>query len=457
MRSIGLQEKHFAVVAGRTTAQESIVESGEETLRPAQLRGILNYVPLFRDHCFVLSLDSAVVAHEGLRDLIKDLAVLQSLRIRLIVTFGIGEHLQRLARERSRAVSRSDGQGPVDDATLAIAAEASDAALRTLLDALSSHGLRWVVPNAVRAEPMGVRGGIDQERAGRVGRLDTALLHALLEQECVPVLPPLQRTRDGQPLRLNSDELAAALACELRASKLIYLTATAGLLVDERPRINLPLPELRELLDNEPTRLSGAQIAKVRYLVTALTSGVERAHVLDGRVSGGLLTEVFDKVGLGTMVHADAYQQIRQARPKDIGAIFAILKAGARSEALRQVTRKTVEERIRETFVYEADGAIIGSLRLVTLAEDAVELAGVLVHPAYQRKGIGQLLVRFGIEEARRRGLRRAFALTTQAADFFRAQGFEDTRAEELPPARQAELTGTGRGSRVLAINFPEA
>lgn len=425
--------------------------NSDDSFQPAQLRGILNYVPLFRDHCFVVSLDSRVLLHASLTGLLTDLAVLRSLRIRLVLTYGIGEHLSRLAKRRRRDLSCADGQGPVDETTLELAQEASDEALRTLLEPLTANQLRWVVPNAVRAEPLGVRAGVDQQYAGRVARLDLALLQQLIEQECVPVLSPIQRRREGQALRLNSDDLAATMAAQLKASKLIYLTADPGLLVDGRARINLPVAELCDLLAREPQRLAEHQLAKVRCATEALGQGVERAHVLDGRVDGALLTEVFDTVGLGTMVHADAYQQIRMARPKDVAAIFAILSAGAKREALRKTTRRQVESQIREYFVYEADGAIIGCARLAELnPPQDVELAGVLVHPAYQRKGIGRILVNFSIEEAKRRNFRRLFALTTQAADFFTAQGFRLADAQSLPTKRREELESGGRASKVL-------
>ena len=425
---------------------------GDETLRPAQLRGILNYVPLFRDHCFVVALDSAVVAHRALPDLAKDLAVLNSLRIRLVVIFGVGHYLEKLARRRRKPCPAAHGEGPIDAVTLNLAEEAADTASRTLLRGLTAHRLRWVVPHAVRAEPVGIHSGQDHGYAGRVARLDAELLRQLLAEDTVPVLSPIQPNRDGQPLRLNSDELAAVVASQLQASKLIYLSAQEGLLIDGRARINLPMAELRALYDRQPERLDPAQLAKVRHALHALSAGVDRTHLLDGRVNGAILTEVFDKVGLGTMIHADAYQQIRLARPKDVSAIFGILQAGARTEALRKVPRKQVEAEIRTYFVYEADGAIIGCARLQPLDDPAcAELAGVLVHPAYQRKGIGQLLTRYGIDEARRRGFTTLFALTTQAGDFFANHGFLPAKADDLPIARRKSLEASGRNSHVYA------
>ncbi len=430
----------------------------EETLRPAQLRGILNYVPLFREHCFVVGLDSGVVQSSALPDLVKDLAVLRSLRIRLVLTFGIGAQLRLLAQQRRLVLSSENGSGPVDQATLELAQEAAGSLMQVLQRELTAKQLRWVVPNAVRAEAVGVRGGVPQGAAGRVGKVDVALLKALMDHECLPLLGPIQHDREGVPLRLNSDDLASRLALETAASKLIYLTVDSGLMVDNRAEINLPLADLRNLVEQQPHRLAEHQLPKARQALFALNNGVDRAHILNGLINGALLTEVFDKVGLGTMIHADAYQQIRVARPKDVSAIFAILRAGARTEALRGVTRKQVEELIQDFFVYEADGAIIGCCRLVPLnPPHDVELAGVLVQPAYQRKGIGRTLVSFGIEEARRRGFQRLIALTTQAGSFFTGLGFEDVDRTILPAPRRQELEAGGRNSLVLAYNLRPA
>lgn len=420
-------------------------------LKPADLRGILRYVPLFRGQSFVISVEGAVLAHEILPHLLTDIAVLRSLHINVVLVHGIGEPLRQLAAQRGVALSDSEGSAPVDAATLGLAEEVSSRCTSQLVAGLTRLGLRVAQVNALRAEPKGILGGVDQGFAGRVLRADTALIHKLLEEETVPVFGPVQCDRDGMPLRLNGDELAAELALRLGASKLIYLTANPGLLLAGQRVLNLPVAELSERLQEHPEDFTPEQLPKAREIVRVLQGGTDRAHLLDGRVFGALLTEIFDKVGLGTMIHADAYQQIRQATSMDAAALHGILRAAARTESVRHRDVDELARLAEHFFVYEVDGGIIACASVTPLegSRDA-ELGSVLVLPAYQGKGIGRTMVDFAVREARRLGYSSLFALTTQARGFFQSAGFREGALEDLPPPRRQQLKDSGRNSRVF-------
>jgi acetylglutamate kinase len=112
--------------------------------------------------------------------------------------------------------------------------------------------------------------------------------------------------RDGQVFNINADHVAAAVAAELKAAKLVFLTDVEGLYEDFGDEGTLlsrvTAHDLRELLDKD--KLSAGMIPKVRGCVHAIDSGVERAHILDGRVEHALLLEIFTDQGVGTMVEA---------------------------------------------------------------------------------------------------------------------------------------------------------
>ncbi len=421
-------------------------------LKPADLRGILRYVPQFRDHVFVLAIDGSIVDDENLPNVLTDIAVLRSLHIRVVLVHGIGRQLKRLASQRNVLVSDVYGGGPTDAPTLKLAIETSSQVSHQIIEGLTHAGMKCALTNAVRAAPVGIVKGKDQLFSGKVDKIDVDLIRELINLEIVPVISPIGFDREGHSLRINSDHLASELAIRLAASKLIFLTPHAGLLLGGQVEANIPLEQLEALLQKHADQIDERLRSKSYYAVRALEGGTPRAHILDGRVLGGLLTEIFDKVGVGTMIHANEYQQIRPARKKDAQSIYNITRAAVKTEKLRQRTREQIEREIDDYYVYEIDGSVIGCVSLQPFeGTDTAELASVFVTPFYQGRGVGHKLAEFACLEAQRRGFTRVIALSTQSYSFFREVcGFEDGTVDDLPAARREDYVKNGRNSRIL-------
>ncbi|HVU37285.1 MAG TPA: amino-acid N-acetyltransferase [Opitutales bacterium] len=421
-------------------------------LKPADLRGILRYVPQFRDHVFVLAIDGSIVDDENLPNVLTDIAVLRSLHIRVVLVHGIGRQLKRLASQRNVLVSDVYGGGPTDAPTLKLAIETSSQVSHQIIEGLTHAGMKCALTNAVRAAPVGIVKGKDQLFSGKVDKIDVDLIRELINLEIVPVISPIGFDREGHSLRINSDHLASELAIRLAASKLIFLTPHAGLLLGGQVEANIPLEQLEALLQKHADQIDERLRSKSYYAVRALEGGTPRAHILDGRVLGGLLTEIFDKVGVGTMIHANEYQQIRPARKKDAQSIYNITRAAVKTEKLRQRTREQIEREIDDYYVYEIDGSVIGCVSLQPFeGTDTAELASVFVTPFYQGRGVGHKLAEFACLEAQRRGFTRVIALSTQSYSFFREVcGFEDGTVDDLPAARREDYMKNGRNSRIL-------
>lgn len=431
----------------------SLVMSGQDiSLKPSDLRGILKYVPQFRDHVFVIALDGSIIADENFANVVTDIAVLKSLHIKIVLAYGIGHQLSALAQARGRALSDVHGAGKTDPATLALATEASALVSQHMAEALTQSGLRFAMTNAVRCTARGVIKGKDQEHSGTVDKLDLDLFHTLLDKDIVPLVAPIVFDRDGHSLRVNSDQLASEIAVQLKASKLIYLSPSDGLEIDEKKLHNIPVAELRKAIARKNVRIEPRLLSKAQCAIDALEKDVPRAHILDGRVFGGLLTEIFDKVGLGTMIHANAYQSIRPARRKDAQAIFGLARTGARTEALRPRTRQTIEQDIANFYVYEIDESIIACVALTGYPRSkTLELGGLFVHQFYEGRGVGRKLVEYATLEAHKRGARKLVALSTQAYAFFqRTCGFEAGTPDDLPTPRRKDYEQNGRNARIL-------
>lgn len=420
-------------------------------LMPTDLRGILKYVPLWRNHTFVMALDGSVVESDSFNNLMLELAVLRNLSIRLVVVFGIGAQLSRLGAERGIPITDARGYGPTDRRTLELAIEATGKVQHAVIQGLTQMGLQVAAPNAIRSTERGVLKGVDQLCAGKVDRIDEDFLHHLMAKEIVPVIGPIAFNRDGHPLRLNSDLLASRIAIELRASKLMFLLPHSGLSIRGKFCLNSPVDAVRRLLESEPEAIDEEVRSKAQYAVETIEGGVPRAHLIDCRIHDGVLTEIFSKVGIGSMIHSNPYTQIRKARRKDAGPIRTLTKSGVRDESLRARTREEIEAAIEQYYVYEIDESIIGCFRLTPLPEeDLLELGSVFVQGAYQGRNIGKTLVEYALGEATRLGKKRLYALSTQAAPFFKKVcGFTEGTESDLPLSLAETLRKGGRNSRI--------
>lgn len=429
----------------------------EPQIKPTDLRGILKYVPQWNGHIFVVALDGGVVEDDNFHNLLLDLAVLRSLGIKLLLVGGIGHQLIRLAREKDTDVSDIRGEGPIDDRTHRLSIEASGIVVHQLLQGLSANNLKCAVTNAVRAIPFGLLGGTDQLWRGKVDRIETSVLSHLIDAEIIPIVPAMAHSRDGRSYRINSDLLASEIAVAMKASKVIYLHAYPGLTINGHYIVNIPVSELKKILEAHPASIEERVRSKAWHAVRAVESGIPRVHIMDGRVSDALLTEIFSKVGVGTMVYGNDYAQIRPAKRRDVPSIVNLTRQAVKAEALRHRTRQALENDIDHFYVYEIDESIIGCIALLPLDEPATgEIASLYVQPIYQHRRIGRRLVEFALREAEGKGWRKIFALTTQSHGFFRALcGFEDADRLDLPAERREILDKSGRNSRILFKRLP--
>jgi len=199
-------------------------------VKPTDLRGILQYIPRFREKTFILSIDGAIVTDENFANILLDVAVLRSLNIRVALVHGASAQIKSMAEQQRVKASDLDGTGVTDAETLKLALTAANRLTHEMLEGLSANDLRAACTNAIVAHPMGILHGVDHQFTGRVERVDVELLQTLLNQGVIPVVPPLGFDGDGKTYRVNSDSVALEVARALGAIKLIYITTQDGLL-----------------------------------------------------------------------------------------------------------------------------------------------------------------------------------------------------------------------------------
>ena len=423
------------------------------TIKPTDLRGILKYVPRFQDQIFVLALDGAIVADENLPNLLVDIAVLRSLAIKVVIVHGIGQQIQELSKLRQVPITNSDGTGVTDAATLDLAVRASARVSHVILEGLTQNALKAAITNSVRALPVGILRGIDQQFTGKVERIDKDLLIHLLNAGVVPILQPIGFGPDGRSLRVNSDLLASEVAEALHASKIIYLNDQPGLLIDGKLKREIPINALRAILKDKPERIADPIRSKATHAVKAIENGILRVHLLDGQIMDGLLNEIFSSEGVGSLVYGNDYQQIRQATRRDVRVIYNLTRAAVKREELIHRTQQAIEKNIDQFFVFEIDENIIACVTLYFYPDkpQLAEVGSLYVMPFYQNRGIGKKMVDYACLQAKERGATTIVALSTQSFGFFSGTcGFEETDKSILPEARLKLYEESGRNPRVL-------
>ena len=423
------------------------------TIKPTDLRGILKYVPRFQDQIFVLAIDGAIVADENLPNLLVDIAVLRSLAIKVVIVHGIGQQIQELSKLRQVPITNSDGTGVTDAATLDLAVRASARVSHVILEGLTQNALKAAITNSVRALPVGILRGIDQQFTGKVERIDKDLLIHLLNAGVVPILQPIGFGPDGRSLRVNSDLLASEVAEALHASKIIYLNDQPGLLIDGKLKREIPVNALRAILKDKPERIADPIRSKATHAVKAIENGILRVHLLDGQIMDGLLNEIFSSEGVGSLVYGNDYQQIRQATRRDVRVIYNLTRAAVKREELIHRTQQAIEKNIDQFFVFEIDENIIACVTLYFYPDkpQLAEVGSLYVMPFYQNRGIGKKMVDYACLQAKERGATTIVALSTQSFGFFSGTcGFEETDKSILPEARLKLYDESGRNPRVL-------
>ncbi len=421
-------------------------------MKLTDLRGILQYIPQFREKTFILAIDGAIVTDENFATLLLDVAVLRSLNIRVVLVHGASAQIRLLAEEKNITPSDLDGAGITDETTLKLALNAANRLTHEILEGLSANDLRAASTNVIIAHPMGIIGGVDHQFTGKVERVDTELLNSLLAQDVVPVIPPLGFDGDGRTYRVNSDGVAVAIADALKAIKLIFITSQDGLIYNGQLIRQMLVAELEKLLQTHSGNFMPELLSKAQHAAAACKSGVPRVHVINGRVDEGLLAEVFSNDGIGTLIYANEYQQIRPAKKKDIRAIQILTKQAVESDELVKRTRAVIEKSLGDYFIFEIDKNPVACVALHVYPEqNKGELACLYVNSLHENQGIGRKLIQFVESKAKELNLAELLTLSTQAFTYFQSKGgFGEGTPDDLPPARREKYEQSGRNSKVL-------
>lgn len=265
------------------------------------------FIKAYRGTTVVIKYGGSAMVDDSLRSTFADdVAMLHYVGINPVIVHGGGPHISRAMGQRGIEPQWHEGLRITDAETIRIvqstlAGEINPDIVR-LVNAHGSlaAGVSGLDGNLFLARPM-------HERLGFVGEVidvNPGIIASLQHQGYVPVVAPLARGEDGHAYNLNADTAAGALATALGAAKLVYLTDVEGLYHDLGREDSLiqrtTAAGLRALVDTGS--VSKGMLPKLESCIAALDAGVDRAHILDGRVQHALLLEIFTADGIGTMV-----------------------------------------------------------------------------------------------------------------------------------------------------------
>jgi acetylglutamate kinase len=295
----------------------------DDQLRLDLLREALPYIQRFKGQTFVVKLSGKVTEdQENLTSLAEELALLHQVGIRICVVHGGGKQLSELARKLGIEQTIIEGRRVTDDATLEMAKMIFAGKINTDILAALRHrsieavGLSGVDGNIVHAEKRppkeilnretGVRDKVDFGHVGDVVQINARLLTVLLDHGYLPVISSLGADDEGMVFNINADTIAAEIAVQLKAEKLILLSDVDGIYLnpgDSQTKLSrVTAAEAGELISNGSA--SGGMIPKLQSIVVLLERGVHSAHIINGAKRNALLSEIFTDKGTGTMIVA---------------------------------------------------------------------------------------------------------------------------------------------------------
>ena len=421
-------------------------------MKVSDLRGILQYVPRFRERTFVIAIDGEVLASANFPNILLDIAVLRSLNIRVVLVHGAAFQIGAAGEKEHVALSNTDGTGITDAPTLEIATNTAIQLTNEIMQGLTNVDLRAAYANTVIAHPAGILGGVDNQNTGRVERVDDRCLELFLNEGIVPVVPPLGFDGEGRTFRVNSDAIALEIAEALHAAKIIFISANPGVVIEGQFVAQLSVPETEDLLKKHRAKLPIGTASKLDHAARACRLGIPRVHLINGNLNEALLTEVFSNEGVGTMIFSNDYQQIRRIYKKDVRGVMNLIRESVDNEELIHRTRADIVARIEDYWVLEIDRRLVGCVALHAYPDDSkAELACLYVAKGAENQGHGKKLMAFVENLARERSFSEIFALSTRAFNYLHQKGgFSETSAEVLPASRREKWESSGRNSKVL-------
>ncbi len=296
-----------------------MTSKNERAIVVSALKHAAPYIRLFKGKVFVIKAGGEVFADPELASaLVEQVGILHQVGIRTVLIHGGGPQSTRLAADLGLETQFVEGRRVTDSESLNVAAMILNGQINTRILAacrdlqIPAVGISGVDAGLIRAHkrpPVESEDGasVDYGFVGDIDSVEADILHKQLDNGLMPVVSPLSCDESGTLLNINADTVAAAIAAELGAEKLILVTGATGILEDIDDPGSLisyiDRKHLKELKDKGV--LADGMLPKAAAIDAAIKNGVSRVHVISHKLPDSILLEVFTNEGTGTLVVDD--------------------------------------------------------------------------------------------------------------------------------------------------------
>jgi acetylglutamate kinase len=282
--------------------------------KAAVLIEALPYIQKFRGDTVVVKFGGSIMESEiGYRNILKDVAFMECVGMQPVLVHGGGKAVSKKMREAHIQPNFVHGLRVTDEKTIKVVESVLNGEVNPhLVEILENYGGKARGIHGEDIIKVKKHTGIDPETnqeldwgyVGKVVSVDVEPVKAFLKANIIPVITPLGRGEDGKLYNVNADEVGNAVACALKARKLVFLTDVPGLLHDQEDPssliTSLHLDEVEELIQRGV--ISGGMLPKISGAVEALKAGVSKVHIIDASLPHSLLLELFTDRGVGTEI-----------------------------------------------------------------------------------------------------------------------------------------------------------
>ncbi len=267
----------------------------------------LPFIKQFNNQIVVIKYGGAAQTNSILKEkFAQDIALLYLVGIKPVIVHGGGKAINELLDKLNIQTSFHEGQRITTEKVMEIVEMVLSGKINKEITTLLNHhgaksiGISGKDANFIKAQPK------DKEKFGLTGvitKIEENVILNLINEKFVPVIAPIAAVDDvSHPgYNINADLAASKIARAIKAKKIIFLTDTPGVLDKEGNLLSTLTKEEIEYLKKDAT-IAGGMVPKVDACLEAIDYGVEKAHIIDGRVEHSLLLEIFTSEGIGTVI-----------------------------------------------------------------------------------------------------------------------------------------------------------
>ncbi|MBR5316366.1 MAG: acetylglutamate kinase [Lachnospiraceae bacterium] len=272
----------------------------------------LPYIQKFNGKIIVVKYGGSAMSNEELqRNVIKDVTLLKLVGFKPIIVHGGGKEISRWVGKVGKEAQFVNGLRVTDDETMEIAEMVLGRVNKRLVTMVEELGVKAVGLSGKDGQMLQVEkkysDGQDIGYVGNITDVNPKILFDLLENGYLPIVSPIGLDEEYATYNINADDAACAIAKAIGADKLVFLTDIEGLYKDINDKESFISRITATEADNliEEGFIGGGMLPKLNNCTSAVKNGVNRVHILDGRIPHCLLLEIFTNEGVGTAIVRD--------------------------------------------------------------------------------------------------------------------------------------------------------